>query len=63
MPSRIEGAGFAIERTRSANYDRPWSPQWPRRSETPPSVSASGATSQLAPRDATPKPEDIEADQ
>jgi hypothetical protein len=57
-----EGAGFAIEGTRPANYDRPWSPQWPRRVETP-SVSASGATPQLAPRDATPKPEDIEADE
>lgn len=57
-----EGAGFAIEGTRPANYDRPWSPQWPRRVETP-SVGASGATPQLAPRDATPNPEDIEADE
>jgi competence protein ComEC len=56
-------AGFAIESVRAADFDRPWSPASPRRmaqSADPPSAAASAPT---PPRDATPQPEDIEADQ
>jgi len=60
---RRDGAGFAIESVRPANYDRPWSPQWPRLTATEEPVSSNSGTTQTAPRDATPKPEDIEADQ
>jgi competence protein ComEC len=60
---RREGTGFAIESARPANYDRPWSPQRMRPMATTESASSTGSTAQPAPRDATPKPEDIEADQ
>ena len=60
---RRDGAGFAIESVRPANYDRPWSPQWPRVTATTEPVNSNSGTTQTAPRDATPKPEDIEADQ
>jgi competence protein ComEC len=60
---RREGAGFAIEGTRPVNYDRPWSPQWPQPKTTTELVRSNGSTPQTAPRDATPNPEDIEADQ
>ena len=54
------GAGFAIEAARPANYDRPWAPQRLR-----PAIAGTAfapAASRSAPRDATPTPEDIEAD-
>jgi competence protein ComEC len=60
---RRDGAGFAIESVRPANYDRPWSPQRPRVTATTEPVNSNSGTTQTAPRDATPKPEDIEADQ
>jgi competence protein ComEC len=55
-------SGFAIASARPANFDRPWSPARPARgavageAPVPPSPQA-------PPRDATPRPEDIEADQ
>ena len=56
--------GFAIRSVRAADFDRPWSPASPRRragrSADEPSAAASAQT---PPRDATPQPEDIEADQ
>ena len=56
--------GFAIRSVRAADFDRPWSPASPRRragkAADEPSAAASART---PPRDATPQPEDIEADQ
>jgi competence protein ComEC len=58
--------GFAIQSVRAADFDRPWSPASPlRRAGKPadePSAAAS-ASARTPPRDATPQPEDIEADQ
>jgi competence protein ComEC len=61
---RAEGARFIIDSTRPANFDRPWAPRAPR-SGSAASSEASGnpATPALSPpRDATPKPEDLEPD-
>ena len=57
---RRDGTGFIIEFARPANFDRPWAPrpahkQRGANSETP-------AASRAPPRDATPKAEDLEAD-
>ncbi len=55
-------AGLAIESVRAANFDRPWSPASPlRRATTADEPSAAGAV-RMPPRDATPQPDDIEAD-
>jgi competence protein ComEC len=55
------GAGFAVDSARSANFDRPWAPA--RRHDTASANVPAPAAAGAAPRDATPKPEDIEADQ
>jgi competence protein ComEC len=56
-------AGFAIDSARGPNFDRPWSPQWPGKKAAA-NANATGISSpQATPRDATPKQEDIEADQ
>jgi len=62
---RREGSGFAISAVCSPNFDRPWSPQWPRKTEAVNANSAASvpAPAQTAPRDATPRPEDVEADE
>jgi competence protein ComEC len=56
--------GFAIQSVRAADFDRTWSPASPQRragkSADEPSTAALART---PPRDATPQPEDIEADQ
>ena len=55
------GSDFAIEASRPANYDRPWAPRRGRPADAASAMSA--PASSRAPRDATPKPDDIEADQ
>jgi competence protein ComEC len=60
---RRDGSGFAIESARPSNYDRPWSPQRIQKGDALSSASTSPSRPQAAPRDATPQPEDIEADQ
>jgi len=60
---RREGSRFAISAVRPPNFDRPWSPQWPRKNEAAEANGAATAPAQAAPRDATPRPEDIEADE
>jgi competence protein ComEC len=57
---RREGASFAIEGSRSANFDRPWAPA--PRARTANASSESAAPSYQAPRDATPRAGEIEAD-
>jgi len=66
---RRTASGFAVVGARAPNFDRPWSPAPP-----PPRVRAGSATdssdygtisasSHAPPRDATPRPEDVEADE
>ena len=54
---RRDGSGFVIEGARPQNFDRPWAPAPRARtvSPTPPRAHS-------PPRDATPRPEDIQAD-
>jgi competence protein ComEC len=57
-------SGFIIDSARLPNFDRPWAPASPRRSvrsndATPTNID----TSKPPPRDATPRQDDIEADQ
>jgi hypothetical protein len=65
MALRHTASGFVIESARSQNFDRPWSPALQPRSRSDEAVATStdGAAPKLAPRDATPKQDDIEADQ
>jgi competence protein ComEC len=60
---RRTASGFAIESARAPNFDRPWSPQWPSKKTTVDVRAGAPATPQVTPPDATPKDEDIEADQ
>ena len=64
---RRAGSGFVIEGTRPRNFDRPWAPAPPRRPALTTGeggTNAGGTTLSRAPaRDATPRTEDIEADQ
>ena len=61
---RREGSGFVIEAARPPNFDRPWAPA-PRAAQSPVNGEAdpSPAANHVPPRDATPRQEDIEADQ
>jgi competence protein ComEC len=63
---RRTASGFAIEPTRAASFDRPWSPApTPRRANITASGDGGSASTPrpTLPRDATPQPEDVEADQ
>jgi competence protein ComEC len=56
--------GFVIESVRPPNFDRPWSPAPVQHtSSAPVPDNPSAAASHTPPRDATPQPEDVEADQ
>lgn len=63
---RRSGSGFVMGSARPASFDRPWAPA-PQRSRLA-AATAAGAdaapqtSSRAPPRDATPRPEDIEAD-
>jgi competence protein ComEC len=60
------GSGFVIDSARSPNFDRPWAPA-PQRRRTADAASSGAAStpapSRSMPRDATPRPEDVEADE
>jgi len=60
---RRTGSGFAIYSARPPNFDRPWAPQRLRAADTANLTSAQPAAARALPRDATPRQEDIEADQ
>ncbi len=60
---RRSGTGFAIEAARPPNFDRPWAPAQQRATDGAAIVSFPAAQSHAPSHDATPKPEDIEADQ
>ncbi len=61
------GSRFAINAARPPNFDRPWSAAPPPQRARPDSATDSSAdgtnSAQSPPRDATPRPEDIEADE
>jgi competence protein ComEC len=59
---RRDGSGFVIESTRAVNFDRPWAPRQSRTSgtATPDDATNPSAISRAAPRDATPRAEDLE---
>ena len=60
---RDGGDGFIIDAARAENFDRPWAPRAPRAPSGANSESeGSSAASHSPPRDATPKPEDLQAD-
>jgi competence protein ComEC len=63
---RRDGSSFVIEGTRPPNYDRPWAPaQRARRTEGGTALEGSAnpsAPAYVPPRDATPRPEEIQAD-
>jgi competence protein ComEC len=63
---RREGETFVVESVRSPAFDRPWAPQWRGRTgvtgTTADADANAAAPSHPPARDATPKPEDREAD-
>lgn len=60
---RDVGDGFIIDGARPENFDRPWAPRPPRAASGANSENeASSAASRSPPRDATPKPEDLQPD-
>ena len=62
---RRDGPGFIVEGTRPENFDRPWAPAIaPRRVATDSATDSNlDSAPRAPPRDATPRQEDIEADQ
>ena len=60
---RRTGSGFVIDSARPPNFDRPWAPQRLRAADTANPTPAQPAASRAPPRDATPRQDDIEADQ
>jgi competence protein ComEC len=61
--SRV-GSGFVVESARPPNFDRPWAPRQPHSGTavSPESVGSPSAPPRSPPRDATPRAEDLEAD-
>jgi len=62
---RRDGSGFVIDSARPPNFDRPWAPNaapQPARSGAANSDAAAvqPAVSRTQPRDATPRPEDLD---
>jgi competence protein ComEC len=62
---RRQGADFVIQSARTKNFDRPWSPARVARAAVPTGTGEAGAEGAMPRvlRDATPRQEDIEADQ
>jgi competence protein ComEC len=58
---RRDGAGFVIESARPPNFDRPWAPR-PRRAANSDTATDPHATAPAPPRDTTPPPQDLQAD-
>ncbi len=59
------GSGFVIESTRPPNFDRPWAPRAPPRAASAPSQDTAAnpqAVTPAASHDATPRSEDLQAD-
>jgi competence protein ComEC len=61
---RHSGASFVIEAARPENFDRPWAPARVRPGDTTAQAASAPTTATRAPpRDATPRQDDIDADQ
>ena len=60
---RRTGSGFVMDSARPPNFDRPWAPQRLRAADTASPTPAQPAAARALPRDATPRQDDIEADQ
>jgi competence protein ComEC len=60
---RHNGSGFVMDSARPPNFDRPWAPQRLRAVDTANPIPAQPTASRALPRDATPRQDDIEADQ
>jgi competence protein ComEC len=60
---RRTGSGFVIDSARPPNFDRPWAPQRLRATGPANATPTQPAASRATPRDATPRQDDIEADQ
>lgn len=58
---RADGAGFDLETARAANFDRPWAPRPHSAGAASDDVPRASAPSRTPPRDATPRPDDLEA--
>jgi competence protein ComEC len=61
---RRDGSGFIIDSARSPNFDRPWARRQPRPAAAAMTEGGSNSPepSRMPPRDATPRAEDLEAD-
>ncbi len=61
---RRNGSGFIIESARPPNFDRPWAPRPARAASAASSDTAAGPSgaARSPPRDATPRPEDLQPD-
>jgi competence protein ComEC len=60
-----DGSGFRIEAARPLNVDRPWAPRAPAHAPSPANADAAPAPPAAAPReprDATPRSDDLQAD-
>jgi competence protein ComEC len=58
---RRDGPGFVIESARPPNFDRPWAPR-PPRAATSNTATDPHESVPVQPRDATPSPQDLQAD-
>ena len=58
---RPSGGNFEIESARPPNFDRPWAPRWGRPAGTSSTRTTAPNASRTPPQDATPRPEDLEA--
>jgi hypothetical protein len=58
---RRDGPGFVIESARPPNFDRPRAPRPPRAANAD-NVTDTHATTPAPPGDATPPPQDLQAD-
>jgi len=61
---RRDGTGFIIDSTRPPNFDRPWAPRQPHTGGAASSEIGTSPpeASRAPPRDATPRPEDLQPD-
>jgi competence protein ComEC len=58
---RADGGGFVLQSARPWNFDRPWAPRPARRAAAADETINPSSATQAAPRDATPKADDLEA--
>jgi competence protein ComEC len=57
-----DGDGFTIDSARAPNFNRPWAPRQVRAVAGPEATPGPAPRAKAPPRDATPRPEDLQAD-